>query len=77
MSPVLASRAGADGSPAPGDPVPVAVDPQARIDSLLTHLGTRAGGLSSREVLVLACFPFIVWGSDELWRWRRRKQAQR
>ena len=49
MSPVLASRAGSDGSPGPGDSAPVAVDPQERIDSLLTHLGTRAGGLSSRE----------------------------
>jgi magnesium-transporting ATPase (P-type) len=27
----------------------VAVDPQERIDSLLTHLGTRTAGLSARE----------------------------
>jgi calcium-translocating P-type ATPase len=30
--------------------------------------------LSPRDVLVLACFPFIVWGSDELWRWRQRNR---
>ena len=29
--------------------------------------------LPARDLLVLACFPLIVWGSDELWRWRRRK----
>ena len=23
---------------------------------------------------VLACFPVIIWGSDELWRWRARRQ---
>ena len=26
--------------------------------------------LGPRELIVLACFPVIVWGSDELWRWR-------
>jgi magnesium-transporting ATPase (P-type) len=30
--------------------------------------------LSLRDVLVLACFPVIVWGSDELWRWRQRNR---
>ena len=29
--------------------------------------------LGPRELIVLACFPFIVWGSDELWRWRARR----
>jgi len=29
--------------------------------------------LEPRELIVLACFPVIVWGSDELWRWRARK----
>ena len=29
--------------------------------------------LGARELLVLLCFPFIVWGSDELWRWRARR----
>jgi magnesium-transporting ATPase (P-type) len=29
--------------------------------------------LGLRELIVLACFPFIVWGSDELWRWRARR----
>jgi len=29
--------------------------------------------LGPRELIVLACFPVIVWGSDELWRWRARK----
>ncbi len=30
--------------------------------------------LPARDLLVLACFPFIVWGSDELWRGRRRRR---
>jgi calcium-translocating P-type ATPase len=30
--------------------------------------------LSPRDLAVLACFPFIVWGSDELWRWRQRRR---
>ena len=29
--------------------------------------------LGPRELIVLACFPFIVWGSDELWRWHARR----
>ncbi|WP_249021558.1 cation-transporting P-type ATPase [Conexibacter sp. S30A1] len=31
--------------------------------------------LSVRDLLVLACFPIIVWGSDELWRWHTRSRA--
>jgi magnesium-transporting ATPase (P-type) len=31
--------------------------------------------LPARDLLLLACFPVVVWGSDELWRWRRRRQA--
>jgi magnesium-transporting ATPase (P-type) len=31
--------------------------------------------LPVRDLLVLACFPVIVWGSDELWRWRCRTRA--
>ena len=30
-------------------------------------------GLPPRDLAILACFPLIVWGSDELWRWRRRR----
>ena len=30
--------------------------------------------LSPRDLAVLASFPFIVWGSDELWRWRQRRR---
>jgi calcium-translocating P-type ATPase len=26
------------------------------------------------DLAVLACFPVIVWGSDELWRWRQRRR---
>ena len=33
---------------------------------------TRA--LSIRDYAVLACFGPIVWGSDELWRWRTRRR---
>jgi magnesium-transporting ATPase (P-type)/GNAT superfamily N-acetyltransferase len=33
----------------------------------------QTAALPAPDLLVLACFPFIVWGSDELWRWRRRK----
>ena len=29
------------------------------------------------DVLILACFPFVVWGSDELWRLRTRIHTQR
>ena len=32
--------------------------------------------LGPRELLVLACFPVIVWGSDELWRWRLRRRGR-
>ena len=28
------------------------------------------------DVLILACFPFVVWGSDELWRLRTRIYAR-
>lgn len=34
-------------------------------------------GLSPRDIGVLVTFPFIVWGSDELWRWRRRRRSHR
>jgi hypothetical protein len=30
--------------------------------------------LPVRDLAVLACFPVIVWGSDELWRWRQRRR---
>jgi magnesium-transporting ATPase (P-type) len=33
-------------------------------------------GLSVRDLAVLATFPFIVWGSDELWRWRQRSRRR-
>jgi len=33
----------------------------------------KTAALGPRDLLVLACFPVIVWGSDELWRWRRRR----
>jgi magnesium-transporting ATPase (P-type) len=49
MSPALASRATAKDWHGAGDSLPAAVDPQERIDALLSHLGTRAEGLSSRE----------------------------
>ena len=49
MFSALASRETTQHSRRAEDSVPVAVDPQERIDSLLTHLGTRAEGLSSRE----------------------------
>ena len=32
--------------------------------------------LGPRELIVLACFPVIVWGSDELWRWRLRRRGR-
>jgi calcium-translocating P-type ATPase len=32
--------------------------------------------LPIHDLLVLACFPVIVWGSDELWRWRRRRHPE-
>jgi calcium-translocating P-type ATPase len=31
--------------------------------------------LPARDLLVLVCFPLIVWGSDELWRWWRRRRS--
>ncbi len=31
--------------------------------------------LPPRYLAVLACFPFIVWGSDELWRWLQRRRT--
>jgi magnesium-transporting ATPase (P-type) len=31
--------------------------------------------LSAVDLLVLAPFPFVVWGVDELWRWRRRVRS--
>ncbi|MGZ4245081.1 MAG: cation-translocating P-type ATPase [Solirubrobacteraceae bacterium] len=33
--------------------------------------------LPPRDLAVLACFPFIVWGSDELWRWWQRRRHAR
>jgi len=36
-------------------------------------LGTRS--LSVLELLVLAAFPPVVWGADEVYRWRRRRRA--
>jgi calcium-translocating P-type ATPase len=39
-----------------------------------TLLGTRPLGIS--DLLVLSCFPVIVWGADEVHRWRlRRREA--
>ena len=38
----------------------------------------QTAALPAPDLLVLACFPFIVWGSDELWRrWRRQVVTQR
>jgi calcium-translocating P-type ATPase len=31
--------------------------------------------LPAQDLLLLACFPVIVWGSDELWRWRMRTRT--
>jgi hypothetical protein len=36
----------------------------------------KTAALPVRDLLVLACFPVIVWGSDELWRWRSRRRGQ-
>ena len=33
----------------------------------------QTAALPAPDLLVLACSPFVVWGSDELWRWRRRR----
>ena len=35
----------------------------------------QTAALGPRELVVLACFPVIVWGSDELWRWRARRRS--
>jgi calcium-translocating P-type ATPase len=32
--------------------------------------------LPASDLAVLACFPVIVWGSDELWRWRQRRRRE-
>ncbi|MGZ4286747.1 MAG: cation transporting ATPase C-terminal domain-containing protein [Solirubrobacteraceae bacterium] len=37
----------------------------------------KTAALPAHNLLVLACFPPIVWGSDELWRWRARANAPR
>jgi calcium-translocating P-type ATPase len=36
----------------------------------------KTAALPAGDVLILACFPLIVWGSDELWRWRQRARAR-
>jgi magnesium-transporting ATPase (P-type) len=33
----------------------------------------QTAALPAHDLLALGCFPLIVWGSDELWRWRRRR----
>jgi Cation transporting ATPase, C-terminus len=35
----------------------------------------KTASLSIGQLAILACYPVIVWGSDELWRWRRRSRA--
>ncbi len=35
----------------------------------------KTASLGTRELAVLAVFPFVVWGSDELRRWVRRRRA--
>ena len=37
----------------------------------------KTAALPAHDLLVLVCFPLIVWGSDELWRWRARTIALR
>ena len=37
----------------------------------------KTAALAAHDLLVLACFPLIVWGSDKLWRWRARTNALR
>jgi len=37
----------------------------------------KTAALGPRDLLVLACYPLIVWGSDELWRWHRRRREAR
>lgn len=39
---------------------------------LQTTFGT--GPLAAHELALLATFPFVVWGTDELWRWARRSR---
>jgi magnesium-transporting ATPase (P-type) len=36
----------------------------------------KTAALLPHDLLVLACFPLIVWGSDELWKWRTRAHAK-
>jgi calcium-translocating P-type ATPase len=36
----------------------------------------QTAALGPRELIVLACFPVSVWGSDELWRWRARRLSR-
>jgi len=36
----------------------------------------KTAALPVRDLLVLACFPVVVWGSDELWRWHQRTRAK-
>ena len=33
--------------------------------------------LPLRDIGILVCFAPLVWGSDELWRWHRRRQTSR
>ena len=35
----------------------------------------KTAALPVGDLAVLACFPVIVWGSDELWRWRQRRRG--
>ena len=37
----------------------------------------KTGGAGRARPARVACFPLIVWGSDELWRWRARTNALR
>ena len=30
--------------------------------------------LGATEAVLLAPFPVVVWGADEIWRWRRRRR---
>jgi len=39
---------------------------------LQTVFGTNALGI--RDLALLALFPFLVWGTDELGRWARRRR---
>jgi magnesium-transporting ATPase (P-type) len=42
------------------------------LPSLQAVFGT--GALGARELALLAVFPLVVWGTDELWRWARRRR---